>query len=158
MWVTEFDWKGNNGSDHSQHAIELDNFYRLCLRYAEYQMTDDRKSGLFLLTSHEGLDGILMWGFWAEAHGRIEEAISYGPDIVPNKAGEAYQEIYHRSFRTNVEVMNVGKADDHLTFKFKAFRGIYDFVLVDDEGQFVKSIRKNYKVDEDVLLIEKKLF
>ena len=32
MWVTEFDWNGNNGGDHGQHAVELDNFYRLCLR------------------------------------------------------------------------------------------------------------------------------
>ena len=33
MWVTEFDWRGNNGGDHRQHAIELNNFYRLCLRF-----------------------------------------------------------------------------------------------------------------------------
>ena len=32
MWITEFDWQGSNGNDHSQHAVELDNFYRLCLR------------------------------------------------------------------------------------------------------------------------------
>ena len=32
MWITEFDWRGNKGRDHRQHAIELDNFYRLCLR------------------------------------------------------------------------------------------------------------------------------
>ena len=36
MWVTEFDWQSNNGDDHSQHAVELDNFYRLCLRYGAF--------------------------------------------------------------------------------------------------------------------------
>ena len=33
MWITEFDWQSNNYEDHSQHAVELDNFYRLLLRF-----------------------------------------------------------------------------------------------------------------------------
>ena len=32
IWVTEFDWEGNNGGDHAQHAVQLDRFYRLCMR------------------------------------------------------------------------------------------------------------------------------
>lgn len=36
IWVTEFDWQNNDGDDHSQHAVELDNFYRLCLRCVEH--------------------------------------------------------------------------------------------------------------------------
>ena len=32
IWITEFDWNGSVNGDHTQHAIELDNFYRLCLR------------------------------------------------------------------------------------------------------------------------------
>ena len=111
-----------------------------------------------MLFSQEGLDGIIMWGFWAQAHGRIEQAITYGPTVEPNYAGKAYQELYHKSFRTNIEVMNIAHAEDQLTFKFKAFRGIYDFTLVDEEGKFVKAVKKSYRLDEDVLLIRKKLF
>ena len=40
IWITEFDWKSQEYSEcleisnnHTQHAIELDNFFRLCLRY-----------------------------------------------------------------------------------------------------------------------------
>ena len=40
IWITEFDWKDQPygecteiEEDHSQHAIELDNFFRLCLRF-----------------------------------------------------------------------------------------------------------------------------
>ena len=39
MWVTEFDWKDRAWcdcmeptDDHTQHAVELDNFYKLALR------------------------------------------------------------------------------------------------------------------------------
>ena len=35
IWITEFDW-ANSDSDannHEQHAIELENFYKLILRY-----------------------------------------------------------------------------------------------------------------------------
>ena len=39
MWITEFDWNGNNGGDHSHHAEELDNFYRLCLRFDRLKKT-----------------------------------------------------------------------------------------------------------------------
>ena len=31
LWITEWEWKNPN-DDHVQHAIELDNFYRLALR------------------------------------------------------------------------------------------------------------------------------
>ena len=39
MWITEFDWRNQEWGhcneitdDHAQHAIELDNYLRLCLR------------------------------------------------------------------------------------------------------------------------------
>ena len=35
IWITEFDWANpnSNSDNHAQHAIELENFYRLMLRY-----------------------------------------------------------------------------------------------------------------------------
>ena len=34
IWITEFDWANpnSNSDNHAQHAIELENFYRLMLR------------------------------------------------------------------------------------------------------------------------------
>ena len=40
--------------------------------------------------SHEGVGGILMWGFWNKAHWKPDAAIVDGDDLVPNLAGEAY--------------------------------------------------------------------
>ena len=41
-------------------------------------------------SSHEGVGGILMWGFWNKAHWKPDAAIVDGDDLVPNLAGEAY--------------------------------------------------------------------
>ena len=37
IWVTEFDWNGDQNGDHGQHAVELDNFYRLMMRWVQLQ-------------------------------------------------------------------------------------------------------------------------
>lgn len=44
----------------------------------------------FLLISHEGVEGVLMWGFWDKAHWKPDAAIVNGDDFVVNKAGESY--------------------------------------------------------------------
>ena len=32
IWITEWEWKNQDEDDHTQHAEELDNFYRLAMR------------------------------------------------------------------------------------------------------------------------------
>ena len=108
-----------------------------------------------LFCSQDGLDGILMWGFWEQAHWRPEAAIAYGPAVVPNKAGDAYRNIYYNTFRTNIEVENAAKSGKELEFSFKAFKGIYEFSHVDEEGHVVESIETGFKLDDDVQIIRK---
>ena len=38
IWVTEFDWSGSE-SDHSQHARQLEDFYRLMFRLPQVQLS-----------------------------------------------------------------------------------------------------------------------
>ena len=32
IWITEFDWQGGSVWDHRQHAVELENFFKLMFR------------------------------------------------------------------------------------------------------------------------------
>ena len=52
--------------------------------------------------SHEGVHGILMWGFWNKAHWKPDAAIVNGDDLVPNLAGKAY---IRQEFR-NCSILN----------------------------------------------------
>ena len=45
---------------------------------------------LYIIYSQEGVEGVLMWGFWDLAHNRPESAIVNGENWQLNKAGEAY--------------------------------------------------------------------
>jgi endo-1,4-beta-xylanase len=56
---------------------------------------------LFLLFSHKGVGGILMWGFWDKAHWRPNAAIVNGDNFELNAAGAAYIKLYHETFRFN---------------------------------------------------------
>ncbi len=68
--VTEFDIKSN---DPQVQAAFLRDFY----------------TAMF---SHEAVDGILMWGFWSEAHWRPEAAL-FNADFSPRPHGEAYERL-----------------------------------------------------------------
>ncbi len=49
--------------------------------------------------SHEGVGGILMWGFWDKAHWRPNAAIVNGDNLTPNAAGAAYIKLFHETLR-----------------------------------------------------------
>lgn len=97
-----------------------------------------------------------MWGFWEQEHWRPEAAITYGPAVIPNKAGDAYRNIYYNTFRTNIEVEDVSKSQSELEFNFKAFKGIYEFSLVDEDGNVVESIETDFKLKDNVEIVRQK--
>ena len=43
-----------------------------------------------MIDSHEGVQGVLMWGFWDQAHWKPEAALVNGDNFVVNRAGAAY--------------------------------------------------------------------
>lgn len=109
IWVTEFDWAGNN-ADHSQHAVQLENFYRL-------------------MFSLEAVHGVLMWGFWDQAHWKPGAAIVNGDDLTPNAAGEAYMRLIHSEWNSG----DILEQTDQLTFEKRVFKGDYIMRVLDGE-------------------------
>ena len=49
--------------------------------------------------SHEGVDGIIMWGFWDREHWCPNAAIANGDNVTPNVAGLAYMNLFQETFR-----------------------------------------------------------
>merc|ERR1712126_4142 len=119
IWITEFDWDNpnSNSDNHAEHATQLENFYRLML-------------------SHEGVEGVLMWGFWDKAHWKPDAAIVNGDDFVVNKAGEAYISLFHETFRTNL-VLEPTLEGENLVFGFNGFKGTYDVSIELEDGTMI---------------------
>ena len=44
IWVTEFDWSGNS-NDHREHAVQLENFYRLMFSLPQVGSSNLAKGG-----------------------------------------------------------------------------------------------------------------
>ena len=44
IWVTEFDWSGNS-NDHKEHAVQLENFYRLMFSLPQVGSSNLAKGG-----------------------------------------------------------------------------------------------------------------
>ena len=106
-------------------------------------------------SSHEGVGGILMWGFWNKAHWKPDAAIVDGDDLVPNLAGEAYMRqefwnciilnyddyvgiyfyrLYHEEFRTNEVLTPNYQNDDVVVYKFRGFKGTYNISAILEDG------------------------
>ena len=92
IWVTEFDWNADETADfgdHSLHAEILENFYRL-------------------MFSHPAVEGILSW-----------RTNTLEADNTPNKAGQAYINLYHQEWRSD-QVLRPTQSDSAV---FRGFRG-----------------------------------
>jgi endo-1,4-beta-xylanase len=102
IWVTEFD-------------MDLDD-EELAARYLR-----DFYTTLF---SHPAVGGILMWGFWDEAHWK-RNAPLYRQDWSLKPAGQAYRELLLRDFRTEPS----GKTDASGSFRTRALFGSYEIAV-----------------------------
>ena len=94
IWVTEFDWNADETEDfgdHSRHAEILENFYRL-------------------MFSHQAVAGILSW-----------KTNTLETDNTPNKAGQAYINLYHHQWRSD-QVLGPTQSN---SAGFRGFHGGY---------------------------------
>ena len=64
-------------------------------------------------------------------------------------------EIYHDFFTTNIDVPNTATADDEVKFKFEAFRGVYDLMVVTEKGRWVSLLRKNFKLKDTAYIVSR---
>ncbi|XP_076108541.1 uncharacterized protein LOC143076604 [Mytilus galloprovincialis] len=78
---------------------------------------------LTLYFSHSSIQGIIFWGF-QESSIHDHAASLTSNDIVPNAAGRKYQELFHKTWRTN-EVHPVAS-----TINAKGFLGDYELTLL----------------------------
>ena len=69
IWVTEYDYAN---ADEKLRADFLEDFYRTAF-------------------AHPAVEGVLMWGFWANAHWRGADAALLDADFTVNAAGQRYQ-------------------------------------------------------------------
>ena len=102
IWVTEFDWNADGTADfgdHSLHAEILENFYRL-------------------MFSHQAVAGILSW-----------KTNTLDTENSPNKAGQAYINLYHQEWRSDL-VVRPTLSD---TVAFRGFQGQYEVRIKRDD-------------------------
>ena len=69
-----------------------------------------------------------MWQF--QQNGNHEGSSLVNPDMTPNKAGEAYQRLYHEEWRSSGIIAPTSTSDSQTNFSFRGFKGKYDFSLV----------------------------
>ena len=57
---------------------------------------DRYEDSLRLSFSHEGVEGIMLWGFWGRAHSKPEAALAEGPEVMVSKLlSEFFFEMTH---------------------------------------------------------------
>ena len=98
IWITEYDYEDANLA---HRAIGLENFYRSAF-------------------SHPSVEGIIMWGFWAEAHWRDEQAALVDSDWTVNEAGQMYQSLLEEWQTSHQETISNGQ-----TVELRAFHADY---------------------------------
>ena len=112
--VTEFNFPGQRSKYHKEKGVHpfgpeeelvkaqaIEDYYRISF-------------------GHPGVDGILMWGFWA-GENWIPESSLYNEDWSPTPALKAYQDLVYKEWWTDIEV-EVGESG---TIEVPAFYGDY---------------------------------
>lgn len=104
IWVTEYDYAD---PDPVARADYLEDFYRTAF-------------------SHPAVEGILMWGFWANAHWRGADAALLDADFTVNAAGQRYL-----ALRAEWWTNEAGVSDTSGEVSFNGYFGDYAVTLSD---------------------------
>ncbi|CAH1789624.1 unnamed protein product [Owenia fusiformis] len=104
VWITEMDVENTNRD----------------VRAADYE-----KLWRFMF-SHPSVDGIMLWGFWDQAHSKPQAALVEGNDLTPNAAGLAWQRVTQEEWSTNQDLSPNGAVQ---TFNLRAFHGEFDLTV-----------------------------
>ncbi|MBN1765733.1 MAG: endo-1,4-beta-xylanase [Sedimentisphaerales bacterium] len=105
IWVTEFDV---SNPDENIRADDLENFYRVAF-------------------SHPAVEGILMWGFWEDAHWR-DDCHLVNSDWTLNAAGVRYEALLDEWTTNDSQTTDgIGNTD------FRGFYGTYTVTLTSEE-------------------------
>lgn len=107
IWITEYD---TEDADDVARGEKLENCYRAAF-------------------SHPSVEGILMWGFWAEAHWRGPNAAIVDEDWTLNAAGVKYEQLMNE-WTTLAE----GATGVDGRFAFRGFHGEYALTITPPDG------------------------
>ena len=134
--ITEFNMPGQRSTfykdrnltmtpeQEEQKAKDLVDYYRICF-------------------AHPAVEGILMWGFWADANW-IAASSLYRSDWSPTPAAQAYHDLVYKEWWTHAN----GQADSDGEYKNRAFYGKYR-VTVNGETRQVDLPKASGKVIVD---------
>ena len=80
-FVFSFAFTEQTGCRRRSRIANLDLWTRCSWRWCEQQSWSLRRYCAKIF-SHEAVEGILLWGFWDQAHWRPECALAEGPDVI----------------------------------------------------------------------------
>jgi GH35 family endo-1,4-beta-xylanase len=126
IWATEFD---TVDADAGVRADNLEAFYRAAF-------------------SHPGVDGILMWGFWAGRHWRGPDAAIVDLDWTVNEAGRRYEQLL-----AEWTTLATGTTDDAGAFSYRGFHGDYEVTITPRGGEPVVRIVTLDPADDPAVLV-----
>ncbi|XP_066273254.1 uncharacterized protein [Branchiostoma lanceolatum] len=102
----------------------------------EYVRADGYEDGLRAAFSHPGVEGVLLWGFWDQAHWKPDAALVNGDNFQINEAGRRWQRLVFNDWRTNLSLTDGIVTPEGKEFIFRGFYGNFE-VKVKSHGQVV---------------------
>jgi endo-1,4-beta-xylanase len=124
LQVTEFDIQINDRSNQNEVAVQRD--YLRDLLTAAF--------------SHEALEGVMSWGFWAPQHWRPTAAY-YNEDWTLRPHGEEYRRLVLDEWWTDIE----GSTDSQGVFTGRGFKGKYEITV--DTGTATTTVPVSFDGD-----------
>eukprot|EP00058_Branchiostoma_floridae_P015725 XP_002601213.1 hypothetical protein BRAFLDRAFT_81989 [Branchiostoma floridae] len=102
----------------------------------EYVRADGYEDAMRAAFSHPAVEGLLIWGFWDQAHWRPNAALVNGDHFSINEAGRRWQRLVFSDWRTNLSLTDGIVTPEGKEFIFRGFHGNYE-VTVKNHGQVV---------------------
>ncbi|CAH1253915.1 Hypp1269 [Branchiostoma lanceolatum] len=102
----------------------------------EYVRADGYEDAMRAAFSHPAVEGVLIWGFWDQAHWRPNAALVNGDHFGINEAGRRWQRLVFNDWRTNLSLTDGIVTPEGKEFIFRGFHGNYE-VKVKSHGQVV---------------------
>ncbi|CAH1788825.1 unnamed protein product, partial [Owenia fusiformis] len=76
--------------------------------------------------AHPAVKGVLLWGFWDQAHWRPSAALAEGPNCQANAAGRRWQKLVKNDWMTDEKFPVMSNSE---TISLNAFHGNYDVTV-----------------------------
>jgi len=96
---------------------------------------DYMRDVMTVLFSHPSIEGVVMWGFWADRHWKPEAAL-YGSDWQLRSHGQAWLDLVKDKWWTDESLLT---GDDGCA-RIRGFKGLYKVTVETDRGVWTVQI------------------